>query len=251
MSGLSVVIPCYNEEGSIGPFLRELAAQARLFSRFEIIVVDDASRDGSAAVIRSLAAELPLRVITHPRNIGLGAAVRTGFNAATLDWLTYLPGDGHVPAEEVHKFLPYMAAYDLIITRAAARPGATAYRRRALTIYTAWVSAAFGLRLRDFNGAQTWRRSLWLRQPSGSDRAVSLAELLVRSRAAEPRMVEIEIDDLPRRDGRPANGSPRAALRATWQMVRLFVEEGRAGHWHFLNPVAPDRPEPLPLKRVA
>ncbi|TMG45701.1 MAG: glycosyltransferase family 2 protein, partial [Chloroflexi bacterium] len=204
MSGLSVVIPCYNEEGSIGPFLRELAAQARLFSRFEIIVVDDASRDGSAAVIRSLAAELPLRVITHPRNIGLGAAVRTGFNAATLDWLTYLPGDGHVPAEEVHKFLPYMAAYDLIITRAAARPGATAYRRRALTIYTAWVSAAFGLRLRDFNGAQTWRRSLWLRQPSGSDRAVSLAELLVRSRAAEPRMVEIEIDDLPRRDGRPA-----------------------------------------------
>src|SRR5437764_8947731 len=138
MSGLSVVIPCYNEEGSIGPFLRELAAQARLFSRFEIIVVDDASRDGSAAVIRSLAAELPLRVITHPRNIGLGAAVRTGFNAATLDWLTYLPGDGHVPAEEVHKFLPYMAAYDLIITRAAARPSSTAYRRRALTIYTTW-----------------------------------------------------------------------------------------------------------------
>ena len=251
MPGLSVVVPCYNEEGSIGSFLHELAAQARLFSRFEIIVVDDASRDGSPAVIRSLAADLPLRVITHPRNLGLGAAVRTGFNAATLEWVTYLPGDGHVPAGGVCKFLPYMAAYDLIITRGAARPGSTAYRRRASATYTAWVSAAFGLRIRDLNGAQTWRRSLWLRQPSGSDRAVSLAELLVRSRAAQPRMVEIEIDDLPRGDSRPANGSPRAALKAAWYMVRLFVEEGRAGRWHFLHPIAPDRPEPLPLKRVA
>src|SRR5207249_5845046 len=152
-----------NDGGSIGPFLRELAAEARFFSRFEIIVVDDASRDGSAGIIRSLAAELPVRVITHGRRAGVGAAVRTGFNAATLEWVAYLPGDGRVPAGEVRKFLPYMAAYDLIITRGAARPGYRASRRLASTVYTAWVSAAFGLRIRDFNGAQSWRRSLWLR----------------------------------------------------------------------------------------
>src|SRR5437867_12601161 len=98
MPSLSVIVPCHNDEGSIGPFLRELASQAGYFSRFEVIVVDDASRDGSPSIIRSLAAELPLRVETHPRNLGLGAAVRTGFNAATLEWLTYLPGDGQVPA---------------------------------------------------------------------------------------------------------------------------------------------------------
>ena len=101
MPSLSVIVPCYNDEGSIGPFLRELASQAGFFSRFEIIVVDDASRDGSPSIIRSLAAELPLRVVTHPRSLGLGAAVRTGFNAATLEWVTYLPGDVQVPAEEV------------------------------------------------------------------------------------------------------------------------------------------------------
>ena len=123
MPSLSVIVPCYNDEGSIGPFLRELASQAGFFSRFEIIVVDDASRDGSPSIIRSLAAELPLRVVTHPRSLGLGAAVRTGFNAATLEWVTYLPGDVQVRAEEVGKFLPYMAAYDLIITRRGARLG--------------------------------------------------------------------------------------------------------------------------------
>src|SRR5256712_13575420 len=129
MPGLSVVVPCYNEEGSIGSFLHELAAQASLSSRSEIIVVDDASRDGPPAVIRSLAADLPLRVITHPRNLGLGAAVRTGFNAATLEWVTYLPGDGHVPAGEGCQFLPYKAAHDLIITRGAAPPRSPAHRR--------------------------------------------------------------------------------------------------------------------------
>ncbi|TME23397.1 MAG: glycosyltransferase family 2 protein [Chloroflexi bacterium] len=245
MPSLSVIVPCYNEEGSIGPFLRELAGQAGYFSRFEVIVVDDASRDGSPSIIRSLAAELPLRVVTHPRNLGLGAAVRTGFNAATLEWVTYLPGDGQVPAGEVGKFLPYMAAYDLIITRRGARLGYTGYRRLASAVYTAWVSAAFGLRVRDFNWVQTWRRSLWLRQPSVSDSVFFCAEFLIRCRAAQPRMVEIEIGYLPRRAGRAKNGSPRAALKAAWHITRLFVQETQAGRFHFLHPVAPDRPEPL------
>jgi len=245
MPSLSVIVPCYNEEGSIGPFLRELAGQAGYFSRFEVIVVDDASRDGSPSINRSLAAELPLRVVTHPRNLGLGAAVRTGFNAATLEWVTYLPGDGQVPAGEVGKFLPYMAAYDLIITRRGARLGYTGYRRLASAVYTAWVSAAFGLRVRDFNWVQIWRRSLWLRQPSVSDSVFFCAEFLIRCRAAQPRMVEIEIGYLPRRAGRAKNGSPRAALKAAWHITRLFVQETQAGRFHFLHPVAPDRPEPL------
>jgi len=251
MPSLSVIVPCHNDEGSIGALLRELASQAGFFSRFEIIVVDDASRDGSPSIIRSLAAELPLQVVTHPRNLGLGAAVRTGFHAATLEWVTYLPGDGQVPAGEVGKFLPYMAAYDLIITRRGARLGYAGYRRLASAVYTACVSAAFGLRVRDFDGVQTWRRSLWLRQPSASDSVCFVVEFLVRGRAAQPRMVEIEIEYLARRYRWAANGSGRAAFTAAWQLVRLVVEEGRAGRWHFLHPIAPDRPEPLPLKRAA
>src|SRR2546426_5832772 len=164
MPSLSVIVPCYNEEGSIGPFLRELASLAGSFSRFEIIVVDDASRDGSATIIRSLAADLPVRVITHARNLGLGAAVRTGFNAASLEWVTYLPGDGQVPAGEVRKFLPYMAAYDVIITRRGARPGYTAYRRLASAVYTAWVSRALGLPVTHFHRVEGLRRAARLRQ---------------------------------------------------------------------------------------
>ena len=251
MPSLSVIVPCFNEEGSIGPFLRELASLAGSFSRFEIIVVDDASRDGSATIIRSLAADLPLRVITHARNRGLGAAVRTGFDAATLEWVTYLPGDGQVPAGEVRKFLPYMAAYDLIITRRGARPGYTAYRRLASAVYTTWVSRAFGLRVTDFNWVQVWRRALWLRHSSRFNSVFFCAEFLVRCQEEQPRMVEIELGYLPRRTGKAKNGSARAALLAAWHITRLFAEEAGDGRWHCLHPVAPDRPEPLDERRAA
>jgi dolichol-phosphate mannosyltransferase len=250
-TGLSVIVPCYNEEGSVGTFLRELAAQARWFSSFEIIVVDDASRDGSAAVVSKLAETLPLRVITHPRNLGLGAAVRTGYDAARLPWVTYLPSDGQVPAGEIRKFLPFMADYDLIITRRGARPGYTLYRRLASTVYTAWVSLGFGLRVRDFNWVQAWRRSLWLSHPSVFDSVFFCAEFLVRSRADRPRMVEIEIGYRPRRAGRAKNGSPRAALRAARHIFQLFVEEARGGRLHFLHPIAPDRVAPIAPVRAA
>jgi dolichol-phosphate mannosyltransferase len=241
MAGLSVVVPCYNEEGSVGTFLRELAAQARWFSSLEIIVVDDASRDRSAAIIETLAQSLPLRVITHPRNLGLGAAVRTGYDAARQPWVTYLPSDGQVPAGEIRKFLPLMADYDVIITRRGARPGYTLYRRLASSVYTAWVSLAFGLRMGDYNWVQAWRRSLWLSHRSVFDSVFFCAEFLVRSRADRPRMVEIEIGYRPRREGRAKNGSPRAALRAARHIVQLFVEEGLSGRLHFLHPMAPDR----------
>src|SRR6202022_3553908 len=145
MSGLSVIVPCYNEEGSVGTFLHELAAQARWFTSFEIIVVDDASRDGSPAIIETLAATIPLRVITHPRNLGLGAAVRTGYDAARLPWVTYLPSDGQVPAGEIRKFLPFMADYNVIITRRGERPGYTTYRRLASSRRTTRGTLAFGL----------------------------------------------------------------------------------------------------------
>jgi glycosyltransferase involved in cell wall biosynthesis len=251
MSGLSVIVPCYNEEGSVGTFLRELAAQARWFSSFEIIVVDDASRDGSPAIIEALAATIPLRVISHPHNLGLGAAVRTGYDAARLPWVTYLPSDGQVPAGEIRKFLPYMADYDVIITRRGERPGYTLYRRLASSVYTAWVSLAFGLRISDFNWVQVWRRSMWLSHRSAFDSVFFCAEFLVRSRPDRPRIVEIEIGYRPRRHGRAKNGSPRAAFKAAWHIVRLFAAEAFAGRLHFLHPIAPDRVEPIAPEKAA
>ncbi len=243
MPSLSVVVPCYNEEGSLEAFVPQLAAQGRHFSEFEIIVVDDGSRDGSPQVIQALARRLRLRAITHPVNLGLGAAVRDGFDAARMDWVTYLPADGQVPAEELQKFLPFMGDYDVIVGCRKPPSDYSRYRRLASRVYTAWVSLAFGMRMADFNWVQGWRRSLWTRYPASSRSVFVCAEFLVRSRQAHPRVVEIEIGYRPRTAGRAKNGSPAAAARAARDIVRLFWEESTAGRLHFLHPFAPERPD--------
>lgn len=241
MPGLSVVVPCYNEEGSLESFLPQLASVAGGFSDLEIIVVDDASSDRSALILESLARRLDLRVLTNPVNLGFGGALRRGFEAARLDWLTHLPADGQVPAEELPKFSPYMDNYDIIIGRRRATPDYTRYRRIASRVYQTWVAAAFGLRVRDFNWAQAWRRSLWLQFGSRSNSVFICGEFLVRSRRAHARMVEIEIGYRPRQAGVAKNGNPRAALRAAADIVRVFAEETAAGQFHFLHPTTPDR----------
>jgi glycosyltransferase involved in cell wall biosynthesis len=239
--GLSVIVPCYNEEGSLEWFLPQLAAVSGGFSDLEIIVVDDASTDGSAGILKSLAPRLNLRVLTNSVNLGFGGALRRGFDTARLDWLTHLPADGQVPAEELSKFSPYLDTYDVIIGRRRSTPDYTRYRRIASRVYTAWVSMAFGLRVRDFNWMQAWRRSLWTQFGSRSNSVFICGEFLVRSRRAHARMVEVEIGYRPRRAGVAKNGNPRAALHAATDIMRVFVEETRAGRLHFLHPATPDR----------
>jgi glycosyltransferase involved in cell wall biosynthesis len=80
---VSIVIPCYNEKGTIEKIV-EAVRDAPLESR-EIIVVDDCSQDGTQAVLKESLSQLVDRIIYHPSNRGKGAALRTGFAAATGD----------------------------------------------------------------------------------------------------------------------------------------------------------------------
>ena len=83
MPSVSVVIPCYNEAGTIEAIVDAVLASS--LPDPELIVVDDGSTDGSAEVIARAVAPKVKRVITHPLNRGKGAALRSGFQAATGD----------------------------------------------------------------------------------------------------------------------------------------------------------------------
>lgn len=90
----SVVVPVFNEEGNVGPLAREIAAAFDGMA-YEMIFVDDASRDGTRAALTALKAELPaLRVLSHRANAGQSRSVRTGVMAARADIVVTLDGDG-------------------------------------------------------------------------------------------------------------------------------------------------------------
>ncbi|TNF59934.1 MAG: glycosyltransferase family 2 protein [Deltaproteobacteria bacterium] len=86
---LSVVVPCFNEEGNIGRVVTQAAEVGRqLAFELEIVVVDDGSTDDTARVLAALRGAVPeLKIVTHPRNRGYGAAVRSGLDRAVMDYV--------------------------------------------------------------------------------------------------------------------------------------------------------------------
>lgn len=100
---LSLVIPAYNEARRLPPFLAAVRAylDRRYPDAYEVIVVDDGSRDGLPVALAAVAAEWPrLVVLRHAQNQGKGAAVRTGMLAAQGEWLLFADADGATPIDQ-------------------------------------------------------------------------------------------------------------------------------------------------------
>ena len=110
MNGLSVIVPAFNEEEGIRASLEGLSAElGRLGLPHEILVVDDGSKDNSAAILEALREKYPeLKVVSHGVNRGYGAALRSGFSGATKDLVFYTDGDGQYDVLELKRFLPVL-----------------------------------------------------------------------------------------------------------------------------------------------
>lgn len=107
---ISVVVPVHDEEGAAAPLAREIAA-AFAGRSFEMVFVNDASRDGTLAELRALQAELPmLRVLSHGQNAGQSRAVRTGVLAARGALVVTLDGDGQNPPADAPRLVDLLAA---------------------------------------------------------------------------------------------------------------------------------------------
>src|SRR5690349_21253628 len=109
---LSVVLPAYNEEAVIAQTILQVDLVVRgLVDDYEIVVTDDGSRDRTAEVLARLQREhpeVPLEVVTHPRNLGYGAALASGFDAATRELIFFTDGDKQFDVGELAAFLPEM-----------------------------------------------------------------------------------------------------------------------------------------------
>ena len=103
---LSVVVPVHNEEDNVAPLVGEIVTALRGVIDFEIVYVDDTSKDATLQRLRDLQATVPeLRVIRHLSNAGQSTAVRNGVKAARAPWIATLDGDGQNDPADIPKLL--------------------------------------------------------------------------------------------------------------------------------------------------
>jgi glycosyltransferase involved in cell wall biosynthesis len=125
---ISVVVPCYNEEPGLAAFLDRLAeVMRRTGLAHEILVIDDGSSDGTSGAAASAGA----RVIRHPDNLGYGASLLTGIEAARHDWVAMIDGDGQFAPEEMLKLLVHLPRADMVVGR---RSGVSLWRGPAWSV---------------------------------------------------------------------------------------------------------------------
>jgi hypothetical protein len=104
-SGLTVVIPCFNEVDNVGPSYREITNELGHHA-IELLYVDDGSSDGTLAKIRSLAAADPrVRYLSFSRNYGFEAAFSAGYRYASRPWVLHVDADQQFPAAEAEKLI--------------------------------------------------------------------------------------------------------------------------------------------------
>jgi glycosyltransferase involved in cell wall biosynthesis len=130
---LSVVVPAYNEMGNLEAAVRDVVHALRSFDQYEVIIVNDGSKDGTGEVADRLAAELTgVRVIHHPVNRGFSESYQTGMRAARMDYFTFVPGDHEVALESVEEIFNSVGKADIVVPYHGT-PWNRSWHRRALT----------------------------------------------------------------------------------------------------------------------
>jgi dolichol-phosphate mannosyltransferase len=110
---LSVVVPVFNEQDNVAPLVGEIVSALRGKADFEIVYVDDHSRDATFATLQRLRAEVPeLRVLRHGAQSGQSTAIRNGVKAARGEWIATLDGDGQNDPADIPKLLDERARTD-------------------------------------------------------------------------------------------------------------------------------------------
>ncbi len=223
MPSISATLPAFNEEELIADTVRSVAeALAMVTSDYEVIVVNDGSRDRTPEVVKALAAQDPrVRLVSHPRNRGYGAAVATGFASATKELVFLTDGDKQFDAKEILLLLPELKHADVVI--GYRRPRRDPFIRRL----NGWgwnlvVNSLFGYVARDVDCAfKLFRREVLRSLKVYTSGATFSAEFLIKARRHGYRIVEVPVSHYPRTAGQATGAKPSVILRAFRELVWL------------------------------
>lgn len=225
VASVTAFFPCYNDERTIARLVNDVySALVKQVDDVEVVVVNDGSTDGSAALLDKLAARHRwLRVVHHPQNRGYGQALRSGFAAATKEWIFYTDGDGQYDAREVSVMLP-LAGDDVDIVQGYKIGRGDAWYRKVIgRAYHHTVRLMFGLPIRDTDcDFRLFRRSLVESAPLTATSGVICVEMMHTFHAAGARFVEVPVHHYPRPFGSSQFFKLPAIARSLRQLVQLW-----------------------------
>ena len=223
---LSLVFPAFNEAGNL-PALLESAIKIGESLRldFEIIVVDDGSRDQTAMVLAAWSGrDRRIRAVHHTDNQGYGAALRRGLREAAGELVFFSDADLQFDLSEIQNLLAHSEDFDIVAGYRAPRRD-PALRRLIARVWGLLVGRLFDLRVRDIDCAfKIFHREVLDAIPIDSIGAFVNTEILARARAQAFRIKQIPVTHRARQTGRQTGAHPRVIARALVELTLLYRE---------------------------
>ena len=231
---LSFFFPAHNEEANLAGLVDEaLATLPTLADTFEIIAVDDGSRDATASIAQTLADQHPgvVRLVRHPVNRGYGEALRSGFGAARYDLIAFTDGDRQFKVADLGRLTARYLSPDPpdVVVGFRIKRADPLIRTLYARAYRLANRIFFGLLVTDVDCAcKLFRRDALegVRVESGG--AFFSAELLIRLQAAGRHVAEVGVPHYPRTAGSATGAKPQVVFRAIrdfWLLrLRLWAD---------------------------
>jgi len=225
---ISVFFPAYNLETKIEKTVKNAFSMVpKLAERYEIIVINDGSKDKTGEVLKRLKSKYKnLRIITHKVNKGYGAALKSGFYGSKYSWIAFTDADGQFDISELTKLIGIQkkTKADLVVGYYLKR-AVSFYRKLNTWVWQLIVRILFGLKVKDVDcGFKLISKKVIDTIPKlESERGAFISsEFLIKAQKSGFKIVEVGVYHYPRTDGRGTGAALNVIIKSFIDLFRLW-----------------------------
>ena len=226
VKSISLMFPLYNDKSTVELMIRKSSSILKKLKRkYEIIIVDDGCPENSGKLALKIAKKFSnIKIFFHKKNLGYGAALKTGLKKCKNDWIFMIDGDAEYDVNDLPRLLKVSKNYDLVITYRYKKKYTT-YRIIISWVYNAILRLIFNIKFRDIStGSRLVSKKLIRRIKLKSNSPFMGAELAIKTQLSGYKVGEIGIHTYPRTFGTGASVSLKNILLTIRDMLLLFFK---------------------------
>jgi glycosyltransferase involved in cell wall biosynthesis len=226
VKSISIFFPCYNEQENIERVVKATIDVVQSVGiDYEIIIVDDGSKDNTGKIADRLASENNhIKAVHHSPNKGYGAALQSGFKAATKDYVFYTDGDGQFDIKELPNLFKYTDTYD-IVTGFRIKRQDNFVRKINAFCWTTMANILFGMKIKDMDCAfKLYKRKIFDEINLKSTGALINTEIFARAKNKGYKIYQLGVHHYPRTAGQQTGANIKVILRAFKELFALYKQ---------------------------
>jgi glycosyltransferase involved in cell wall biosynthesis len=225
---LSVFLPAYNEEGNVQKTtLSVKKSLEKIAQRWELIIVDDGSKDKTGDIADRLNKQFPkIKVVHNKPNRGYGGALKSGFDASKYEWIAFMDADGQFDFSEITKFIKEAEEKDADLVLGIRRKRADGFMRKVFTFVWSIIlpRIMFGLKVTDYScGFKLIKKSVYKKVlPLIGEEKVTQIEMLVKAQRSGFKFAEVKVNHFPREFGKQTGADLKVITKSIIDLSKLW-----------------------------